>query len=424
MGWIKTTAELAKQLGASAKKVPLGAAQMDSRLVQPGDLFFAIRGAKVDGHDYLEEVAKRGAVAAVVESDYQGEDFGLLLFPVSNVLLAMQQLARKLIAQKNPYIVAITGSVGKTTTKEFIATLLEKRFNLSKTPSSFNSQAGLPLSILNMRGDEELLVLEMSMSEPSHLKNLVSIAPPNLAVLTRIGHSHFAFFKTQEALASAKAEIFLSEKLEKAILHEANLQFDAVKRGLPEKFQTYSLEHPFAKLPIPFTASHLIENFVAAALVARQLGMSEEEILERAAGLALAKNRFEQLERSGITIVNDSYNAAPDSVLAALANLPQRKEGKKRIFAFGSMKELGDFCKEAHEKVALAALEQIDELHCLGAECLPAYLFFEKAGKSAQLHASYQELASAIKKRVEPGDVLLIKGSNSHQLWRLLEVFD
>jgi len=146
------------------KSAVLGA-RFDSRELRKGDLFFALQGKKVDGHSFLEEVAKKGAVGAVVAKSYEGPDFGLPLFRVDDVISSLQNLAKEVQKRRKNRVIAVTGSVGKTTTKEFIATLLSKKYRVGKTPGNANSQVGLPLTLLNMEGDEEVLVLEMGMTQ-------------------------------------------------------------------------------------------------------------------------------------------------------------------------------------------------------------------------------------------------------------------
>ncbi len=418
---LETTGQLAIFLGLSLaeKSRPILKVRVHSAEICPGDLFVATRGEKVDGHNFLESAAKNGALSALVSIEYLGPDYGLTLLRVPDVVEGLQKIAAALIRARAPYIIGVTGSVGKTTTKEFIYTLLSGKFVTDKSPGSLNSQIGLPLAIIGMNPRAQVIVLEMSMSGPGHLKKLVEMAPPDFAVLTRIGHSHFEFFKSQEELASAKSEIFTSKNLKNSLVHASNLRFNAV----PKEGECYSLEEggAFSELKIPFDARHLRENFIAAARVASHLGVCFQEICDRAHLLCLEKNRFERVECRGIQVVNDSYNAAPDSTLAALAALPVPKNGGKRLFVFGSMKELGAFSEQAHQMVASAALPLIDELHCIGAECAVAKDFFHKNGRMATLYGSYEELAESVKKRVVSGDTLLIKGSNSHRLWRLVD---
>lgn len=182
--------------------------RQDSRDVQPGELFFAMKGEKVDGHEYLEQIASQGAIGAFVSKEYRGPNYGLQLVAVDNVLDSLQSLAKIVHAQRSARVVGVTGSVGKTTTKEFIATLLEGKFRVGKTPGNANSQVSVPLSILNATGDEEVFVVEMGMSNPREIHRLVSIAPPEVAIITKIALAHAVFFTDGlEGIAAAKAEI-------------------------------------------------------------------------------------------------------------------------------------------------------------------------------------------------------------------------
>src|SRR3990167_7217993 len=170
--------------------LPLKGFAIDSREVVPWGLFFALKGEKVDGHSFLGEVAARGAFAAVVDKGYQGPDYGLWLFRVHDVVVALQEVAKRALQERKSRVIGITGSIGKTTTKEFIYEMLSKKFRVHKGAGSRNSQRTLPLVILEANGDEEFLVLEMSMSEKGHIRKLVEIAPPQIVVLTLIALSH------------------------------------------------------------------------------------------------------------------------------------------------------------------------------------------------------------------------------------------
>ena len=180
---------------------------IDSRNVQAGSLFFALKGARSDGHDYLEEVARSGAYAAVVDKDYAGPSYGMQLFIVDDVVDSLQEIARVMVQEKNFRVIGVTGSVGKTTTKEMIFHLLSKKFKVHANKRSFNSQRMLPITILEARGDEEFLILEMSMTEKGHINNLTSIAKPEIAVLTEVTYAHSENFDNLDQIAEAKSEI-------------------------------------------------------------------------------------------------------------------------------------------------------------------------------------------------------------------------
>ena len=437
--------QIAKGLGCDVEV--LGSARgfkQDSRDILPGDLFFALKGERVDGHSYLKEIALKGAVGAVVSKEYRGEAFGLTLFPVDDVLASLHKFAKTVHASRQIKVVGVTGSVGKTTIKEFIATLLEGKYRVHKTPGNANSQVGVPLSILNSDGSAEIFVMEMGMSLPNEISKLVDIAPPDVSIVTKIALAHVAFFPDGlEGIARAKAEIFSHPHTKIGICNTQVSQFSSSTTGSCMKM-SYCLEgenqecdftlcregdNYYAKegegrtsaFVLPFSASHLCENFMGAAAVARAMGMQWSEIIPQIPKLTVFKRRFERVERDGIVFINDSYNANATSMRAALTNLPQPAAGKKRIAVLGAMKELGEHTEQSHRDVALIALEHVDHLLCLGEECLTMVEEFEKANKPAEYFDALEGLKMRVMDLAEPGDVVLLKGSNSKKLWLVLE---
>jgi len=433
----------AKRLGSSLSSHQIiQGFSIDSRKIKEGEIFFALKGAKVDGHDFLKEVAAKKALAAVVSKHFHGSAEGLPLILVDDVLETMRELAREEFARHGKKIaIAVTGSVGKTTTKEFIAALLAKRFKVGKTPGSCNSQATLPLSILNFEGDEEVLVLEMGMSRHKEIERLVQIAPPDIALINKIALAHAAFFPGgKEEIARAKSEILSQPQTKLAIMHQQTAQFKAIKE-IPCNKLCFSLEPgadyslfqkegkwtvvekgiPSPLFTLPFQESHLCENFVGAVVVARSLGMSWEEIYTGAAELKPFSKRFEKVEKGNVLFINDSYNANPESMQAALSNLPLPKKGRKTIAVLGEMRELGVFSKQCHQEIGKYALKAADEVLCFGKECLPIFELFKEVGRPAEITEDFAELYKCLYQKIQPGDVVLIKGSNSLQLWRLLD---
>jgi UDP-N-acetylmuramoyl-tripeptide--D-alanyl-D-alanine ligase len=437
--------QIVQWLGGSVPTTgTIRAFKQNSNEVGAGDLFFAMKGEKSDGHNYLHEVAAKGAIGAVVSHEYRGDTFDLQLIRVENVLEALHALAKKVHAQRASRVIAVTGSVGKTTTKEFIATLLEAKFRVGKTPGNANSQVGVPLSILNATGTEEIVVMEMGMTLPHHIEKLIDIAPPEVALMTRIALAHAAFFPDGiEGIAAAKAEILSHPDTRLGVVNTQASQFTAVQNMQCPKL-TFGLEGEAGEgdfvlcreganyyvkesgertstFALPFTASHLCENFIGAASVARAMGMQWAEIIPQASKLKVFMRRFETVVREGIVFINDSYNANATSMRAALTNLPEPVAGKKRIAVLGSMVELGPYTQQSHYDVAKMALECIDHLLCLGEECITMVELFQQEGRPVE---HFLEL-SAIKKRVfelaEAGDVVLVKGSNFKKMWQILE---
>lgn len=390
-------------------------AACDSRKAQKGTLFFALSGEKVDGHMFLKEVAAKGGVGAVVSEGYRGESYGMELFRTADVKKALQDYAKEVFKGRNQLVIGVTGTVGKTTTKEFLATLLEEKFRVEKNLGSMNSQIGLPLTLLNSDGQGEIIVLEMGMSQKGELSRLVEIAPPHLGVLTKLTLVHSAFFKSLEEIAEAKCELFTSSKIERGFFHLETAPFKAV-----QNLNILKTWFPMPKgvFPQPFKESHLLENFLGAASVAHYLGLSQEEIERGAKKLKLPEHRFQKVEKKGVLFIDDSYNASPEAAKAAFSNLPK---GKKQIAVFGGMKELGDFEEESHRALAEHALPLIDHLICIGKECLPMVEVFKKGGKPVDFFTEKESAGIRLKEVMKEGDVVLLKGSNSSRLWTLLE---
>ncbi|HEY2810308.1 MAG TPA: UDP-N-acetylmuramoyl-tripeptide--D-alanyl-D-alanine ligase [Rhabdochlamydiaceae bacterium] len=410
----------------------------DSNLATVGNLFFAMKGKKTDGHAFLCDVAKRGGVAAVVSNDYCGEDFGLSLLRADDVLGALHALAKAVHAERKIPVIGVTGSVGKTTTKEFIATLLEGKFKVAKTPGNANSQVSMPLSILNTKEGEEVFVIEMGMTEKGEIERLVRIAPPEIAVVTPIAHAHIAFFPDGiEGIARAKAEILASPLTRLAILHERAAHFSAIASAScakilygegteyawdeKQKLRVRERGELSPHLPFAFEASHLRENFLAAVAVARALGMQWKEIITQIPKLALQPRRFETVVQGGIVFINDSYNANAISMKAALQNLPSVSPGNKKIAVLGAMRELGEYERMLHQEVAQCALQCVDRLLCLGEECRVMVDLFQKNDREAELFLDFEALKKRVFELAQAGDVVLLKASKPLRLWSVLE---
>lgn len=403
--------------------------QIDSRLVGKGSTFFAIKGEKTDGHFHLEEVARRGGALAIVDQGYTGPSFGLKLRAVPDVVSELQDMARDSLRRFQGRVLGITGSVGKTTTRDFLATLLGVKYRVSKSPKNYNTKLTLPLTVLNRREDAEVLVLEMGMSEPFEIEKLVSIAPPDVAILTKVGLSHSAFFPGgKEEILRHKAAIFSHFKTRVKL-------FDFELEGLEgDGFSVSDSRAPYfldvdggyyeggeriAKLNVPFQEPHLRHNALAAISACRELKMEISEIEKGLKFLVLPSMRLQKESLFGALFINDAYNASPESMKAALSSIPMPKKGGKRIALLGSMKELGTFSEKAHFEVGQFARGKIDLLFTLGEETLPLFEAFE--GEKMRF-SSLRDMALNLKQGLSSGDVVLIKGSRSLQMENVLEI--
>lgn len=417
---------------------------VDSRKVVPGDLFFALPGAQVDGHAFLEEAAARGAIGAVVKEEYRGAPFKLPLLHVPDVLQALQDLARKSLKKRKSRVIAITGSLGKTTTKVFAAKLLASQYSIFATPLSYNSKITLPLSLLMADENAEYLLLEMGMTHKGEIEKLLSIAPPEIAMITTVAVQHASNFPDGLAgISREKGAIFSHPKTEIGILHRDIHHFEEVKQigkcpkitfsltnresdyfleQIPEGVCIYTKEERVV-IPLQLPVRAHYQNFLAAVVLARLLEIPWEVIQKVAPTLKLPPMRFERVERGGIIFINDAYNANPDSIKAALENLPPPNPGGKVIAVLSEMDALGMYSEGGHSLVAETALQYADYLLCLGGRCETMQKIWKREKKPVELFQSRGELECALKKIVREGDVVLLKGARAYALDQILHQF-
>jgi len=404
---------------------------VDSRYTQPGQLFIALPGSKTSGSNYVREAVSKGATAAIVDENFSGP-IDIPLLKVPDTLLAFQQLAHSLFDTWHPKIAAITGSVGKSTTKEFLRTILQERYKTAASKGNQNSQIGLPLSLLNeTSGEEEALVLEMGMTEKGHIRRLVDIAPPDIVVITRVDLVHAKNFESIHEIARAKAEIMSHPKTQIAVIHRDIENFAEIKNfgtcrkisfGMHSQDADYSgslLDQNISQFPL--RGIHLQHNFLAAVIVAREWGLTWEEIRLAIPKLRLLSSRMEEIEKDGVLFLNDSYNAAEISVKAALDSLPTPKKGGRRFAVLGEMLELGKYSEECHRRVATHALDKLDGLFLIGPGTQPMQEVWSAQRREVDIFCDKQALKEALKKQILPGDVVLIKGSRFWELGKIVE---
>jgi UDP-N-acetylmuramoyl-tripeptide--D-alanyl-D-alanine ligase len=407
--------------------------QIDSRFLEKGDLFFALPGERTDGHLFLEEASRKGAIGAVVLDSYTGNDFGLELIRVKDVLKELQTLAQIKTRESSATLIGITGSMGKTTTKETLSTILSGKFKVGKSFASYNTQATVPLTILNQRQDLSIWVIEMGMGKPGDLTKLVEIAPPHLSVVTKVAMAHYGHYFPEgvEGVKKAKGEIFQSSRLNTAIFdHEIGYKTNASKE------LTFSIQNPEANyyysdgfiwvngkkqapLELPFPQKHIQHNLVCACSIAHQFGMSWKEIQDQFQNLKLPKMRFEQFQMQGVHCINDAFNANPESMMAALRSLPKGKG--KVIGVLGRMVDLGPFSNQKHREVGEVAAQYCDVVLSLGAEALALQNSFKESGKLGIHFQSLEALKRELLSFVKPGDVLFVKGSRDLSMEKLFE---
>lgn len=438
---------VAKELGYShpEQKLITGFA-IDSRKISSGDLFFALPGNRVDGHAFLKEVASKGAMGAVIREDFRGEVPQIPLIKVPDVLLSLQNFARTTLEKRSSQVIAITGSLGKTTTKEFTAALLRSRYRIFASPLSYNSQITLPLSILMAEGKEDFLILEMGMTHTGNLKQLISIAPPDIALITTVDLQHVCNFSNGLAgIGEEKASILSHPKTKLGFLHLDMPHFQqaaVVGNCLKKTFSLKSKEadcylealpndrvsihikgEPPSELTTRLPSKIHYHNLLAAVAIARALDVPWKLIQEVTPSLQLPPMRFEKIVKQGICFINDAYNANPSAIKGALENLPPPAPGGKVVAVLSEMDALGAYSEEGHRIVGSAALRHADYLLCLGKWCEIMKGMWEQANKPVELFESRHLLEQALKRVAQPGDVILLKGARIYAFDQLLHLF-
>lgn len=385
----------------------------DSRLVEKGDLFVALAGERVDGHQFVKDAHQKGASAAIVAKKV---DVDIPQYVVDDPVSFLQDVVREYVRQVRPRVIAITGSVGKTTTKEYLKQILSPYYSVAATPGNLNSQIGIPLSLFNyFKGDEDYWIIEMGMSYGGEITKLCEMIPPEISVVTHVAAVHAANFEQLEFIADAKGEILKGDSVKVAFINSrSNYLERLLKNGSCQKIIVTS-EKAQQRFPQFLAGEHLYENLALAMEVALHLGLNEEQMQKVVPTLSQPSSRMELLIKQGITILNDSYNASEISVIAALKSFPKVTSGKK-IAVIGQMQELGIFSDEAHKNVAQCALDAVDHMICFGEKCKPIYELWTEAGRKVFWTKDRAALLQHINSVVSPGDFMLLKGSRSNQL--------
>jgi UDP-N-acetylmuramoyl-tripeptide--D-alanyl-D-alanine ligase len=416
---------------------------IDSRTVAAGEVFFAIRGPRFDGHDFLAEARARGAAAAVVHRDVAAPA-GLPLVRVADTTRALADLARHVRRRSGVPVVGVTGSVGKTTTKDMTAHLLATRGPVLKTEGNLNNQYGLPLTLLRLRPEHATAVLEMGISAPGELRTLARLAEPDVAVLTKVAPVHLEFFDSVDAIADAKAEIL--EGLRPggfAVINGDDPRLVRVGERWGGRVVWFGLDRRFdvsaegrasdafgqrfrlriagraAEVVLPLAGPHFVTNFLAAAAAAHVLGVPLETAAQAAALLAPARHRGEILRLgSGVTLLDDCYNSSPEALEAALTAL-SLIPASRRVAVLGDMLELGPTGPALHRERGRALVGRVDVAIGVGPLAKEILAGAREAGlPSAALHhlADSAAAASAVPGLVRAGDAVLVKGSRGMRL--------
>ena len=422
----------------------------DSRTLKRGELFVALRGENFDGHNFVESAAKAGAAGAIVDSTWKGkvpENFALIL--AEDPLQAYQNLAASYRRSLSLKVVAITGSNGKTSTKDFAAAVLARRFRVTKTEGNFNNHVGLPRTILEATSQDEVAVWEIGMNHPGEVAALAKLAAPDVAILTNIGVAHIEFMGSRETIAAEKGALMEAVDAQGTVVLNADDPFtpgmaararakvilagttagtirasEISQSGSGTDFTILEGAHRCrAQLPVP--GLHMVQNALLAVAAGRAFGLSLEDCAAGLVAAPLTKARLQIKEIHGVQFIDDSYNANPDSMKAALRTLVELDADGKRVAVLGEMRELGSESERAHREVGeTAAMFGIDQLITIG-DMGELIARAARAGglEKTTVVRSTSEAAELLGEIAEPGDLILVKGSRSARTEQVIEAF-
>jgi UDP-N-acetylmuramoyl-tripeptide--D-alanyl-D-alanine ligase len=455
---LKTVAQWANgELLQGPPDAAVTAVSTDSRTLRAGELFVALRGENFDGHKFVGDVAARGAAGAIVESAFRlsaptesqrGADSTFALIAVADTLRALQDVAaayrRGLASLK---VVGITGSNGKTSTKDFTASVLGERFRVTKTEGNLNNHIGLPLTMLRVSASDQIGVFEMGMNHPGEIEPLAKMAAPDVAIITNVGRAHIGFMGSREAIAREKGmlaevvgedgHVILNAECEFSKGIAARTKAHVIFAGIGHGDVRVTEIRPQAEgsqftlqaggqsvegwLAVP--GVHMIQNAALAVAAGRIFGLTLAECAIGLQKVRLTKGRLEQKTVRGIRVIDDTYNANPDSMIAALRTLAQTPARGRRIAVLGNMGELGAESERGHRQVGETAARE-------GANCVvsvgPEAALITDAARENGVQETFNvestdAAAELLRKIAQPGDVVLIKGSRSARMERIVE---
>jgi UDP-N-acetylmuramoyl-tripeptide--D-alanyl-D-alanine ligase len=453
----RSLAEVAAAMGGTVLAVDGGevvvrGVAVDSRRVAPGDLFVALPGERSDGHAFLLDAFGRGAAAALVAAGRQVEADGPVI-EVRDPAKALLDLARDERKEMHALVVGITGSTGKTCTKDLTAAVLAERYRVAASPASFNNEVGLPLTLLSAAEDTQAVVCEMGSRGPGHIRLLCEVARPSVGVVTNVGVAHMELFGSPEVLRDAKAELPEALPAEGTAVLNAD---DPVVRGFSERTEartvlfgtsedadvrasrirmdratgaaSFDLVSVAGAAPVimPVPGEHMVADALAAAAVGLAAGLSLQEAARGISGATLTGGRMEVVTAPGqLRLINDAYNANPASMAAALRSARWMAGDGRCIAVLGLMAELGPISTTEHERIGeLVARLGIDALVVVGPEARLLAVGAEREGVEPDRIAvceGPEEAARAVRRFAAPGSIVVVKGSRVARLERVVE---
>jgi UDP-N-acetylmuramoyl-tripeptide--D-alanyl-D-alanine ligase len=460
MRW--TIAQVADAVGARTgagldPMARVASVSIDSRTVRAGELFIAIHGPRHDGHDHVAGALERGAVAAMVSDSQLGRYPDAVrgrCLAVADTFVALKGLARTVREAWGGKIAGVTGSVGKTTTKEILAALLGTRFRVLKSEGNFNNEYGLPLTLFRLDETHQAAVLEMGMSRSGELSRLAEIARPDVGVVTRVAPAHLEFFASVEEIALAKRELIegLNGRESVAVLNADDPLVAGFASHAPGRVLTYGITHAAdfraeaiedrgalgssfvllqgadrLRLELALAGRHVISNALAALAAASVWGIRAAEAQDILRNLRAPAMRGELLRfANGVALINDSYNSSPAALHAMISVLAATPDYRRRILAAGEMRELGQTSAQLHREAGAFAAKtgKIDWVIGVagdGSQMVEGAVASGMPGARTKFFASSEEAAKFLSDFVVPGDLLLVKGSRGVKMERIVE---
>ena len=410
---------------------------IDTRKIDKENVYIALNGENFNGNKFVIEALKKGASIAIADEvlfdKSEAEKLGVVI-KVEDTYKALTELAKYYRNKLNIKIVAVTGSTGKTSTKDLIAAFLSEKYKVLKTKGNFNNHIGMPLMILTLDSSYDVAVLEHGMSDFNEIHNLVECSRPDIAVITNIGISHIENLKTQENIFKAKMEVVdffdknntLIVNAEDKFLNTVKSdRFKVIKTGynnnldfVAENVEALAQKTIFTiagngkqyKFTLPMSGKHNVLNALLAIAAAKELDVTYEEMIAGIKNIENTSMRLEFIKKEDITIINDCYNASPDSMKSALDVL-KNSEGNRKVAILGTMRELGDESNSAHTFVGAYAKDKADFLIAIG-----EYSEFYKSGfgnNNIMVYNNKEEMINDLDKIIVKGDVVLVKASRT-----------
>ena len=420
---------------------------IDSRTLNTGELFFALRGENTDGHHFVDEALKAGACVVVVEKGSE-VTFSPAVY-VNNTLKALGDLAKGYREKWNGTVVGITGTTGKTTVKGMAETVLRRRFNLHATPGNYNNLIGVPLTLFGINRFHECAIVEIGMNHSGEIRRLACITKPQIGIITNIGPAHLEFFHNMEEIADAKGELLdIMEENTVALLNNddellktqwSRFKGKIVSFGLDKESDvrgkildrdsrgnvTFEIDGEVVHLSI--AGSHNVYNALAVFALGREMGLPSQDISSGLEKFRPEKMRMEFISAGGVMIINDSYNANPQSMRAAfdvLSNIEIEECGKK-FAVLGDMLELGDASDEEHKKIGRYStlIKGLSGLYFVGDKMSNAAQCALDEGMDEKNIKTFKDIENAwwaLRDNVRKGDIVLVKGSRGMQMDKIV----